>query len=277
MSLDQPLTRVAPSARAVPRGAVRALVALTAVAAVVAAGWLWLRDSSLVRVQEVRVTGVTSSAAPRIAGALDAAARGMTTLHVDEAALRRSVAAFPSVGGLRVRRDLPHGLDIEVLERRPVAVLTAGERRLAVTGSGLLLREVRDTMGLPSIHGAALPTGERAQGPRTLAALAVAGAAPEALRRRADRVTYGARGLTVALVEGPPLIFGSSGRAASKWAAAARVLRDPSAAGATYLDLREPGRVAAGGVGPVHPEEADGQVDPLATTPAPTATTYPQP
>ena len=47
--------------------------------------------------------------------------------------------------------------------------------------------------------------------------------------------------------DGPPLIFGTRDDAASKWAAAARVLAQPSAAGATYLDLRVAGRVAAGG------------------------------
>ena len=36
--------------------------------------------------------------------------------------------------------------------------------------------------------------------------------------------------------------------------AAVRVLADPSSAGATYLDLRVPERVAAGGLGPVEQE-----------------------
>ena len=64
----------------------------------------------------------------------------------------------------------------------------------------------------------------------------------------------GAKGLTADLRDGPPLVFGSADDAAVKWAAAARVLAEPSAAGATYLDLRVPGRVAAGGIGPV-PQE----------------------
>jgi cell division protein FtsQ len=57
---------------------------------------------------------------------------------------------------------------------------------------------------------------------------------------------------------GPPLIFGSAAAARAKWAAAARVLADPSAAGATYLDLRIPGRVAAGGLAPVASETPNG-------------------
>jgi cell division protein FtsQ len=67
---------------------------------------------------------------------------------------------------------------------------------------------------------------------------------------------WGSEGLTVELRDGPPLIFGTRDDAPAKWAAAARVLAEPSAAGATYLDLRVPGRVAAGGLGPVPQEGA---------------------
>ena len=67
------------------------------------------------------------------------------------------------------------------------------------------------------------------------------------------------------LSEGPRLIFGGRSDARAKWAAAARVLAEPSAQGALYLDLRIRGRVAAGGVGPVDPDEEaaeDGTANP---------------
>ena len=48
--------------------------------------------------------------------------------------------------------------------------------------------------------------------------------------------------------------IGEHADAARKWTAAVRVLADPSAAGATYLDLRVPERVAAGSLGPIEPE-----------------------
>jgi cell division protein FtsQ len=57
-------------------------------------------------------------------------------------------------------------------------------------------------------------------------------------------------------------VFGSRDNAAAKWAAAARVLADPSAAGATYLDLRIPGRVAAGGLGALPQEDASQDLQP---------------
>ena len=89
---------------------------------------------------------------------------------------------------------------------------------------------------------------------RTLGALRVAGGAPPELRDRIARLWSGDRGLTVDLRNGPDLVFGSGSDAPRKWLAAVRVLADPSSAGATYLDLRVPERVAAGGLGPIEPD-----------------------
>jgi cell division protein FtsQ len=98
--------------------------------------------------------------------------------------------------------------------------------------------------------------------PGALAALRVAAAAPTSLRARAERVFSGPRGMTLELRDGPELYFGAARDARSKWLAAARVLTEPSAAGAVYLDLRIPGRVAAGGVGPVIPDPGPAILDP---------------
>jgi len=243
----------------------RGLAAVVLLVAVLAGGWLWVRDSALARVKEVRVTGATTSEEGRIRDALDAAARSMTTLHVREQALRDAVASFPSVAGLRVETDFPHALTIEVLEHRPVAVIEAGDRRVPVSGGGVVLTGVRAPGDLPSIERDSVPPG-RIGDARTRAALAVAAAAPEALLERGELLRWGDQGLELVLSDGPPLVFGTDEDARAKWAAAARVLAEPSAAGATYLDLRVPGRVAAGGLGPV-PQE----------TPEPTPSDDPQP
>jgi cell division protein FtsQ len=178
----------------------------------------------------------------------------MTTLHVRRDALRSAVAAYPSVAGLRVDADFPHGLAIEVTEHRPVAALDVDGRRVPVTGGGIVLTGVQADAELPSIRRTAIP-GERVDDPRTRTALAVAAAAPDELLERSERLRWSPNGLTLELRDGPPLVFGTREHAAAKWAAAARVLADPSAAGATYLDLRIPGRVAAGGLDPVPQEE----------------------
>jgi cell division protein FtsQ len=65
---------------------------------------------------------------------------------------------------------------------------------------------------------------------------------------------------------GPDLVFGSGSDADRKWLAAVRVLADPSSQGATYLDLRVPERVAAGGLGPIDQDPGESVTpDPQAT------------
>jgi cell division protein FtsQ len=238
------------AARRVPRPSPRLLLALVLAAALGAGGWLWLRDAALVRVRDVTIVGVSSSDESRIRASLDDAARQMTTLHVRDDVLRRAVAAYPSVASLRTTTDFPHGLQIEVVEHTPVAVLAVGDAGVPSTGGGHLLRGLR-TRGLPRIAVKADPGGARVTDARTLAALAIAAAAPPELRARTERVASGPQGLEVTLRDGPLLIFGGRGDARAKWAA--------------YLDLRVRGRVAAGGVGPVDPaEEAaeDGEASP---------------
>ncbi len=237
---------------------------IAAIAVLVAAlgvgGWFWLRDSSLVKVTHVNISGTTTSESARVTEALDDAARAMTTLHVSKAALEDAVAPFSSVETVRVKTDFPHGMKIDVVERRPVAALAIGDRRIPVTGGGFLLRGIVADRDLPTVRLSKPVIGERVTDRAALGALEVARAAPGPLLHAADEVGVQPRGVVVGLKDGPDLVFGDGEDAAAKWTAAARVLAEPSAAGATYLDLRVPGRVAAGGLAPV-PEQ----------TPAPNA------
>jgi cell division protein FtsQ len=274
VALDPTLPRRAARSVRVPRVPLRLVLALLVLGALGYGGWMWLRDSSLAAVRDVEVTGSTSSEESRVRAALDSAARDMTTLHVREEALRGAVAQYSSVAGLEVEADFPHTLRIRVLEHTPVAVLVTGDREIAASGDGLLLRGVVADGDLPVIKMDAPPAGDRVGNRNTRTALAIAAAAPDLLRRRIDRLWTGPRGMMLALVDGPDLIFGDASEARRKWLAATRVLADPSSAGATYLDVRIPERVAAGGLGPV-PEPT-----PVATgtpAPQPVPETNPQP
>jgi cell division protein FtsQ len=236
----------------------RFVAGLLAVAALAAGAWMWLRDSSLVRVDDVTVTGVTASDGAQVRAALEEAARGMTTLHVRDGALREAVAQYSSVARLSTKADFPHRLTIDVVEQRPVAALTADDgHRIPVTSSGVVLRGVVADRDLPSVHLSTPALGARLTDRRVLGALAVAGAAPAPLLYRIDELTSEARGVVVTLRDGPELVFGDAADAKAKWTAAARVMAEPSATGATYLDLRIPGRVAAGGLAPVTPQPTE--------------------
>ncbi len=239
-----------------PRGRVVVIVALAA--ALLTAGWLWFRDSGFARVETVFITGTSPGQDAAIRSALRKSAREMTTLHVRESALRSAVAAYPSVADLRIDAEFPHKLSIEVVEHRPVAIVELPGRRVPASGGGVLLRGIREPGDLPVIRTRRPLGGERVTERATLGALAVAGSAPAALHDRVTSVGWERRGLVAELRDGPPLIFGTPDQPRAKWDAAARVLADPAAAGATYLDLRVPERVGAGGLGPVTEEPAEG-------------------
>jgi cell division protein FtsQ len=234
----------------VPAGILLAAAGLTL-------GWLWFRDSRFAAADEIFVTGTSSSEEAQVREALREAAQGMSTLHVREDVLRNAVAPYSSVADLEVHADFPHKLSIEVLERRPVATVESGGRTVPATGGGRLLDGVR-APGLPVVaaDAGATAAGDHVRDRHALAALRVAAAAPEDLLARSERVYYGPQGMTLDLRNGPELFFGSAEGARTKWRAAARVLAEPSAEGAVYLDLRVPGRVAAGGVGPITPDPA---------------------
>jgi cell division protein FtsQ len=231
----------------------RLLAGLLLACAGLALGWLWFRDSSFARVQQVDITGAGSSERTQVEDVLRTTADGMSTLHLDAHALNQAVEPFNSVAGLRIRAHFPHALRIEVLEHEPVARVASGSSSVPATGGGLLLDGVR-AGDLPLVRVKVPVAGGRVTDPRTLSALRVAAAAPPALRARTVKLWFGRGGVRLDLRDGPELVFGSADAARTKWRAAARVLAEPSAAGATYLDLRVPSTVAAGGVGAITPE-----------------------
>jgi cell division protein FtsQ len=228
-----------------PRMRRRVLMVL-AVCLVLAAGFqFWLRDSPLVAVEDVKVSGLTTKDAPRVRAALASAAHNMTTLHVDHAELERAIAAYPVVRALEVNADFPHRLEIVVLEHRPAALVGG----LPVAGDGTILRGLPVEGSLPRIDSSGRLDGDRLSDPAALRAARVAGGAPTPLRGRLERIDLRAEeGIVVELRDGPELIFGDAKDVRAKWIAAVRILADPEATGASYIDVRLPGRPAAGGV-----------------------------
>jgi cell division protein FtsQ len=228
----------------------RLLVTLVVAALFAAIYMFWLRDSSLVAVENVTVTGLTGEDADRVRVALASTAETMTTLHVDEARLRDAAAAFPIVARIEAKPDFPHAMTIDVIEHRPAALAISGGRKQPIAGDGSVLAGLPAKGDLPTIDLAvAMPQRQLGPGAARDAAK-VAGMAPPVISRRVDTLQRegGARGVVAELEDGTELVFGAPDQLAAKWAAAIRVLADEEATGATYIDVRIPERPVAGGL-----------------------------
>ena len=248
----------------------RNLLLIAAGLMLLAAGYqFWLRDSSFVAVEKVTITGLAAADSERVRLALSTAARSMTTLHVDHDALDRAVAGYPVVRDLEVTTDFPHGLQIHVIEHVPAAVAVGEGGRVAVAGDGTILQGVTADKRLPTVEVEGAVGVERLRDATALASAAIAGAAPDALRSRIAEVGEdGQLGQVAQLRDGPEVIFGDATRLEAKWAAASRVLADLEASGTSYVDVRIPGRPAAGGL----PAETVVPVAPAGTSTVPPAT-----
>jgi cell division protein FtsQ len=224
-----------------------ALLAALLVAGLGFGGWMWLRDSSLVAVSQVTITGDSGANAGAIRSALRSAARNMTTLDVQMGQLRTAVAPFPEVGHLRVRTVFPHRMVIGVIEQRPVGLLEVGGRAVPVAADGTILRAVAVSATLPAIPLSVVPVGRHVRERRAADAVALLAAAPNGLLARISQVTNVAgHGLVAQLRNGPSIYFGDTLRLSAKWLAATAVLGDQGSAGAAYIDVTDPARPAAG-------------------------------
>lgn len=246
-----------------------ALLVLLISTPLLAGGWLWLRQSSLVSVQHVHVSGAHGSDARAIDAALSSAARRMSTLEVHTAALRAAVAAYPVVRDVQVTPHFPHGLSIHVVEQPPVAALSAAGVRTAVAADGVVLGPAQlSGASLPSLAGTtALAAGEHVHDGTLLGALNVLGAAPAPFAKQVVRAYAGSKGLTLVMHSSLLVYFGDATRAHAKWLALAAVLAEEGSAGASYVDVRQPERPAAGFAEGAAPAESGAEAEAAKTAP----------
>jgi cell division protein FtsQ len=247
-----------------------AAIALALAVPLLAGGWLWLRNSSFVSIEHVRVSGLHGADAHAIEAALTDAARQMSTLDVHQGKLHAAVASYPVVGALEVHTSFPHGISIRVVEQPPVAMLASpGGVETAVSASGVVLGTARASEALPALTSSVqLTPGEHVRAAALVADLAVLGAAPAQLAKDVERAYSGPKGLTLAMRGGLLAYFGDASRPHAKWIAFARVLADSSSAGASYIDVRSPERPAAGFPGGVTPASATGEAEGPSATPS---------
>ena len=167
-----------------------------------ALGWLWFRDSSFAAVQRVSITGSSSSESDQVRSALETTAHGMSTLHVDEQALEDVVRRSRRSRACACAPTSPTTSGSRCSSTSPSPPVAAGATSVPATGGGLLLEGVRAD-GLPTIATKAPFDGRHVADRQTLAALAVAAAAPPALRERSRPLFYSEDGLELELRSGP--------------------------------------------------------------------------
>jgi cell division protein FtsQ len=208
---------------------------------------LWFRNLSWFAIDEVTVTGATTSQA-QIQNAVEQAAEDMTTLHLKDDQLRTAVAQFPTVAAMKAETSVPHELHVTVRERLPVAVADIGGRRVAISADGYLLAGLSfDSKELPAVEDAV------ASGPHldehSTAQAAILGATPEPLRGTVKSSGWDEEtgGVVVDLDGGPELRFGDGSLAEDKWKAVVAVLSSEERGSPSYLDVSVPDRPVSGG------------------------------
>ena len=134
-SFPFPPSAGAPPARAggpCPRPPARFVVIAAAVLAVLAGGWLWLRDSPLVGVRQVTVTGADGPEAAQIRRAARGG-RGADMTHPprpDGTRCARRWRAFPIVKDVRVHPSPPASPAHRIIEHEAVGAVLDGGRRV---------------------------------------------------------------------------------------------------------------------------------------------------
>jgi cell division protein FtsQ len=212
-------------------------------------GWTWFRESPLVKVRHVEITGVSNS--PDAAGIkheLAQTARGMTTLRVDSGKLKHAVSAYPVVRSVSASGDFPSTLQIAVHEYVAVAALTGPDgSAMPVAFDGTLLPRAPKAK-LPAVAVTATPAHDGFESERVRTLVRVLAGAPALLRPQLDRAYLAKEsGIEVAMRDGPTIELGTSRRLAAKWASATRVLATSSSRGASEIDVRLPERPSARG------------------------------
>ena len=221
------------------------LVGATTLAVLVGAAWLVVQ-SPLLDVEHIAVQGAQEVAEQdvRAAAGVDV---GDPLVLVDVGAVERRVEAIPGVGDADVRRDLPDGLQIDVVERGPAAWAPRANGSIAlIDATGRVISEVGEPpAGLPEMVGLArVPAAGGAIAPAH--SVGVVEHLPGALRARTTGVLTLGDQVTLRLDDGVEIRLGTSRRAAEKARTALAVLEASAGRPVTYVDVRVPATPVTG-------------------------------
>lgn len=225
----------------------------------------WLRDSSLVAVKNVEVTGISreSEEGRQIDQAVRTAMGEMTTLHVQPEILEQELARFPRVQGTEIDTSFPDSAEVTVLLREDGSIFGDGADALLIATDGTVLGPAAGQEdSLPSIGDGNPPaSGDDRLSGRALRQALILGAAPPELRSYIAGSRATAAGVEVEMENGMLMLFGDPAESARKWRTAAALIADPSFDTGSYVDLTVPRRPAISAEPPAADPSADAAGD----------------
>jgi len=211
---------------------------------------LWIISGPVLGIGTVTVEGYTGpqKAAVQETAELVAATGSMVRVPVGD--MRRALERFPGVVDVRVERDWPRSVMVDVTMGEPVAILAveSGGRYL-LSPSGQIMGKAGTTVGLPVISVASPPPGGVLSAPGDRAALLFVGWLQPEVAGRLRNLRFQDGRLFADLANGLELRIGPPTKLAQKAQALAAVLAqaDPKALGdAAYLDISNPSRPMLG-------------------------------
>lgn len=189
-----------------------AFVALLVVALVCVVAWLLL-GSRLLVIRDVAVTGLDRVSSEEVVAAVGVPT-GTPLIRVD---LDRSVEraeALPLVESATVTRGWPATLEIEVVERRPLLAVRAGDDYRLVDGDGV---RIEDAPSRPDAYPLVRVTGEVEGNGAVRAAADIVERAPDSLISRIRLIdATDPEAITIELAEDSLVEWGSPEQSASK-------------------------------------------------------------
>lgn len=230
---------------------------------------LWIISGPVLGIGTVTVEGYTGpqKAAVQETAELVAATGSMVRVPVGD--MRRALERFPGVVDVRVERDWPRSVTVDVTMGEPVAILAveSGGRYL-LSPSGQIMGKAGTTVGLPVISVASPPPGGVLSAPGDRAALLFVGWLQPEVAGRLRNLRFQDGRLFADLANGLELRIGPPTKLAQKAQALAAVLAqaDPKALGdAAYLDISNPSRPMLGAKVVPLPEEGSDEESPATT------------
>lgn len=133
-------------------GVWRPLLALAAVLVLVGTGAWVVLFSSVLGVDTVEVSGNDHLSVAQVQAAA-AIPEGQPLARVDVSGVERRVEALAPVLDVRVRRSLPGTVEVEVTERRAIAVAVLGGKFSGIDAEGVVFRQYdKAPKGLPRVR-----------------------------------------------------------------------------------------------------------------------------